>query len=118
MLGPLGPLRTTVLVQNVFERGAPFFFAYRAPNPERAFVSGIFGERHVVRDDFDYPRFRDAVVEFLAECKVLLGRMVRMIKDDERRRLADDECRFQKALGAFDGIARVEGGIVCHVPMF
>ncbi len=117
MLGPLGPLRTTVLVQNVFERGAPFFFAYRAPDPERAFVPGIFGERHVVRDDFDNPRFRNAVVEFLAECKVLLGRVVGMIKDNQCRRLTNDECRFQKALGAFDGIACVEGGIVCHVPM-
>ena len=92
MLGPLGPLRTTVLVQNVFERGTPFFFADGAPNPERAFVSGIFGERHVVRDDFNDPGFRDAVVKFFAESKVLFGRVVGMIKDDERRRLADDEC--------------------------
>ena len=105
-------------MQNVFERSAPFFFAHGAPNPERTFVSRIFGERHVVRDDFDDPGFRDAVVEFLAECKILLGRVVRVVKDDERRRLADDECRFQKALSAFDGIASIEGGIVCHVTMF
>ena len=56
-------------------------------------------------------------MEFLAKSQVLLGRMVGVIKDNQRRRLTDDECRFQKALGAFDGIACVEGGIVCHVPM-
>ena len=117
MLGPLGPLRTTVLVQNVFERSAPFFFADGAPNPERTFVSRIFGEWHVVRDDFDDPGFRDAIVEFLAECKIFFGRVIGVIKDDERRRLTDDECRFQKALCAFDGIACVKGGIVCHVAM-
>ena len=118
MLGPLGPLRTAVLVQHVFERGAPFFFAHGAPNPERAVVPRIFGERHIVWDDFDNPRFGNAVVEFLAEGEVLFGGVVGMVKYDERWRLTDDECRFQKALGAFDGIACVEGGIVCHVTMF
>ena len=105
-------------MQNVFERSAPFFFTDGAPNPERTFVSGIFGEWHVVRDDFDNPGFWNAVVEFLAESKVLLSRVVGVIKNDERWRLTDDECRFQKALGAFDGIASIEGGIVCHVTMF
>jgi len=118
VLGPLGPLRAAVLVQYVFESGVPFVFAYGAPDPERAVVSRIFRERHVVGDDFDNPRFRNAVVEFLAECEVLLGRVVGMVKDDERWRLTDDECRFQKALGTFDGIASVEGGIFRHVTMF
>ncbi len=57
-------------------------------------------------------------MEFLAESQVLLGGVVGMVKDDERWRLTDDECRFQKALGAFDGIASIEGGIFCHVAMF
>ena len=118
MLSPFGPLRTTVPVQHVFERGVPFFFAHGAPDPESSVVSRIFRERHVVRDDFDNPRFGNAVVEFLAEGQVLLGCMVGMVKDDERWRLTDDECRFQKALGAFDGIASIEGGIFRHVAMF
>lgn len=118
MLSPLGPLRAAVLVQHIFERGVPFFFVDGAPDPERAVVPRIFGERHVVRDDFNNPRFGNTVVEFLAEGEVLLGRMVGMVKDDERWRLADDECRFQKALGAFDGIASIEGGIFRHVTMF
>lgn len=117
MLSPLGPLRTTVPVQHVFERGVPFFFAHGASDPESSVVSRIFWERHVVRDDFDNPRFGNAVMEFLAECEVLFGRVACVIKDDERRRLTDDERRFQKALCTFDGIASVEGGIVCHVTM-
>ncbi len=117
MLGPLGPLRTTVLMQHAFESCVPFFFAHWSANPECAIVSGIFGEWHIVRNDFDNPGFRDTVVKFLAEGEVLLGCMVGVVKDDERWRLADDECRFQKALGAFDGIASIEGGILCHVAM-
>ena len=57
-------------------------------------------------------------MEFPAEGEVLLGRVVGVIKDDECRRLTDDERGFQKALGAFDGIARIEGGIVRHIAMF
>ena len=104
-------------MQYAFERSVPFFFADGPPDPERVVVSGIFGERHVVGDDFDNPRFWNGVVEFLAECKVLVGGVVGVIKDDERGRLADDECGFQKTLCAFDGIAGVEGGIVRHVAM-
>ena len=118
MLSPLGPLRAAVLVQHIFERSAPFVFVDGAPDPECSVVARVFGERHVVRDDFDNPRFGNAVVEFLAEGQVLLGCMVGMVKDDERWRLTDDECRFQKALGAFDGIASIEGGIFRHVTMF
>ena len=105
-------------MQNVFERGVPFIFVYRTPDPEGAVRDGIFGERHVVGDDFDNPRFGDGVVELLAKREVLLGSMVSVVKDDKRRRLPDNQCRFQKALGAFDGIASVEGGIFCQIAMF
>ena len=105
-------------MQHAFERGVPFFFADGAPDPERIVVPGIFGERHVLGNDFDNPRFGNCVVEFLAEGKVLLGRVVGMIKDDKRGRLADNQCGFQKTLCAFDGIAGIEGGIIRHVAMF
>ena len=118
MLSPFCPLRAAVLVQHIFERSAPFVFVDGTPDPERSVVARVFGERHVVRDDFDDPRFGNAVVEFLAKSQVLLGSVVGMVKDNERWRLADDECRFQKALGAFDGIASIEGGIFRHVTMF
>ena len=105
-------------MQNVFKSLAPFFFAHGAADPENAVIFGIFGERHVVGDDFDNPRFGDGVVEFPAEGEVFCGRVVGVVKNDERRRLTDDERRFQKALGTFDGIASIEGGIVRHVAMF
>ena len=57
-------------------------------------------------------------MKFLAEGEVLCGRVVGVVKDDERRRLTDDERGFQKALGTFDGIASIEGGIVRHIAMF
>ena len=109
--GPFGPLGAAVFVQDVFERAVPFVFADGAPNPERAVLDRVFGERHVVGDDFDNPRFRNGVVELLAERDILFGCVVGVVKDDERWRLPDNQCRFQKALGAFDGIASIEGGV-------
>ena len=69
------------------------------------------------KDDFDNPRFGNGVVEFLAEREILLGRMVGVVKDDERGRLSDNQRGFQKTLCAFDGIARIKCGIICHVAM-
>jgi len=105
-------------VQDVFKSLAPFFFAHGATDPENAVFFGIFGERHIVGDDFDNPRFRNGVVEFPAEGEILFGRVVGVVKDNERRRLTDDERRLQKALGTLDGIAGIEGGIVRHIAMF
>ncbi len=105
-------------MQDVFERAVPFVFADGPSNPERAVLDRIFGERHVVGNDFDDPRFRDGVVELLAERDVPVGSVVGVVKDDERWRLPDDERRFQKALGAFDGIASIEGGIFSQIAMF
>ena len=107
------PLRRSAFQQHLFQRAVPFVFADGLANPVVIFVA--LGERHVVGYQFHNPRFRNAVVQELAELEVLFVRAVSVVQNDECGGLSDNQCRFQEVRCIFDRIAGVHGGIFCQI---
>ena len=109
----IGPLGRSAFEQNLFQGAVPFFFADRLADPVVIFVA--LGERHVVGHQFHDPRFRNAVVQELAELEVLFVRAICVVENDKCGGLSDNQGRFQEVRCVFDGIASVHGGIFCQI---
>ena len=71
----------SALEQHLFESAIPFVFAHGFADPVIIFVA--LGERHVVGHQFHDPRFRNAVVQELAELEVLFVRAICVVENDK-----------------------------------
>ena len=107
------PLGRSAFEQLLFERDIPFVFTHGFEDPVLIFVA--LGERHVVGHQFHNPRFRNTVVQELAELEVLFVRAICVVENDKCGGLSDNQGRFQKVRCVFDRIASVHGGIFCQI---